>query len=95
MKLNIRAFALAFAIWWGVGIFIATWWIIAFWGVTEAVPFLGRIYIGYNISPLGSVIGFVWAFVDALIAGAIFAWLYNTISTRFFAGAREEIETED
>ena len=29
MKLNLGAFALAFGIWWGVGIFIATWWLIA------------------------------------------------------------------
>jgi hypothetical protein len=30
-----------------------------------------------------SFIGFIWAFVDGLIGGAIFAWLYNLISTRF------------
>ncbi len=27
MKLNVRAFALAFAIWWGVGICALTWWV--------------------------------------------------------------------
>ncbi len=90
MKLNIRAFALAFAIWWGVGIFLLTWWIIAFCGATGEPTFLARIYIGYEISPIGSVIGLVWGFVDALIAGAIFAWLYNLIATRFFAGAQEQ-----
>ena len=32
-----------------------------------------------------SIIGFAWGAFDALIAGAIFAWLYNTIAERFFA----------
>ena len=88
MKLNIKAFALASGIWWGVGIFLLTWWIIAFSGASDAPFFLGRIYLGYTISPLGSVIGLVWGFVDALIAGAIFAWLYNVIGSRLFAEAQ-------
>ena len=79
MKLDVRAFAVAFAIWWGVGVFIMTWWVIAFGGASAEAPFLGRIYIGYDISPLGSVIGLIWGVVDGLIAGAIFAWLYNFV----------------
>ncbi len=85
MKLNIRAFAVAFGLWWGVGIFLGTWWVIALSGATGEPTFLARIYIGYEISPLGSVIGFAWGAIDALIAGAIFAWLYHTIAERFFA----------
>ncbi len=84
MKLNVRAFALAFALWWGVGIFLGTWWVIALSGSTGEPTFLARIYIGYEISPLGSLIGLAWGAVDALIVGAIFAWLYNVIATRFF-----------
>ena len=80
MKLNVRAFAVALSIWWGVGIFLGTWWVIAMSGATGEPTFLARLYIGYEISPLGSVIGLVWGVVDALIAGAIFAWLYNTIA---------------
>ena len=86
MKLNIRAFALTFAIWWGVGIFLLTWWIIAFGSSTSETFFLGRIYFGYTISPVGSLIGLVWGFVDGLIAGAIFAWLYNALATRLSSG---------
>ncbi len=87
MKLNVRAFALAFAIWWGVGICALTWWVIASGGATGEPTFLGRIYIGYEITPLGSVIGLAWGFADGLVAGAIFAWLYNLIATRLFASA--------
>ncbi len=88
MKLNLRAFALAFGIWWGVGIFLLTWWIIATGGATDEPTFIGRIYLGYEITPVGSVIGLVWGFVDALIAGAIFAWLYNFIGSKLFAEAQ-------
>ncbi len=69
MKLNVRAFALAFAVWWGVGLFLGTWWVIATSGATGEPTFLARIYIGYEISPVGSVIGLVWGVIDGLIAG--------------------------
>ncbi len=88
MNLNVKAFALSFGIWWGVGIFLLTWWIIAFGGgASEDPTFLGRIYIGYAVTPLGSAIGLAWGFVDALIAGAIFAWLYNLIAAKLSPGA--------
>ncbi len=79
MKLNVKAFSLTCAILWGLGILVLTWWIIAFEGSTGAVTPLGRVYRGYCISPLGSVIGLVWGLVDGLIGGAIFAWVYNKL----------------
>ena len=80
MKLNIKAFSLSCGIIWGLGLFCITWWIIAFDGATGDPTLIGRLYRGYTISPVGSVIGLVWAFFDALIGGAIFAWLYNRIA---------------
>lgn len=82
MKLNVKAFALTCGLVWGLGVLLLTWWIIAFEGTTAEVPFLGQIYRGYNISPLGSIIGLIWAFADGAIGGAIFAWLYNLIAGR-------------
>jgi hypothetical protein len=82
MKLNVRAFALTCGLVWGLGLFILTWWIIAFEGATGEVTFIGRIYRGYSISSVGSIIGFIWAFIDGLVGGAIFAWLYNLIAIR-------------
>ena len=78
MKLNIRAFALAFGLLWGLGVFLLTWWIIAFDGVTAEPTFIGRLYRGYSISPSGSVIGLFWGLADGAIGGAVFAWLYNS-----------------
>ena len=83
MKLNLKAFALTTGLVWGIGLFCLTWWIILFEGATHEVTLIGQIYRGYCISPVGSVIGLAWAFVDGVIGGAIFAWLYNLLSSRF------------
>ena len=82
MKLNVLAAALTGAIVWGVGLLAITWWIIAFDGATGETTFIGRVYRGYNISPLGSLIGLLWAFGDGLIGGAVIAWLYNLLAGR-------------
>ncbi|HWT80583.1 MAG TPA: bacteriophage holin [Candidatus Acidoferrum sp.] len=86
MKLNVKAFTLTCALLWGLGLFFLTWWIIAFDGATGEVTLIGRLYRGYSISPVGSVIGLIWAFFDALIGGAIFAWLYNLLVSRISKG---------
>ncbi len=77
MKLNIKSFALTTGIFWGVGLFLITWWIILFDGATGEPTIIARVYRGYSISPLGSLIGLIWALIDGLLGGAIFAWLYN------------------
>lgn len=77
MKLNVKAFALTCGILWGLGLFFLTWWIIAFDGPGNSPMLLGRIYRGYSLSPIGSVVGLVWAFFDGLVGGAAFAWVYN------------------
>jgi len=87
MRIDVKTFALTCALFWGVGLFAMTWWIIAFGGATGDMTFLGRVYLGYSITPVGSLIGLVWAFLDALIAGAIFAWLYNALANRFVVGS--------
>ncbi len=80
MKLNIKAFALTCGILWAMGLFFLTWWLIAFGGSAGEPTFISKVYLGYTVSPIGSVIGLVYAFFDALIGGAIFAWLYNKIA---------------
>ncbi len=82
MKLDVKAFALTWAILWGLGLPLVTWWVMAFDGASANPTWLGHIYRGYNLTVAGSVIGGIWAFVDALIGGAIFAWLYNAIEGR-------------
>ena len=85
MKFNIKAFALTTGLFWGLGLFFITWWIIFFEGATGETLIIGRLYLGYNISPIGSIIGLLWGLVDGIIGGAIFALLYNTLSVKFNA----------
>ena len=80
MKLNIKAFALSCGIFWGLGLFLLTWWLIPFGGIKGEPTFIGKVYLGYTISPIGSLFGLIYAFFDGLIGGAIFAWLYNKIT---------------
>ncbi len=82
MKLDVKAFALTLAILWGLGLPILTWWVIALDGASANPTWLGHVYRGYSLTVTGSLIGGVWAFLDALIGGAIFAWLYNYIEGR-------------
>jgi len=82
MKLDIKAFSMTCALVWGVGLFLVTWWIIAFDGATADPTFIGKLYLGYTLSPTGSFIGLAWALVDGAIGGAIFAWLYNRLAGR-------------
>ncbi|MBN2223373.1 MAG: bacteriophage holin [Deltaproteobacteria bacterium] len=80
MKLSVKALALTSGILWGLGLFFATWWIILMNGESSETTFIGMIYRGYSLTPLGSVFGLVWGFFDGLIGGAIFAWLYNLLA---------------
>ena len=81
MKLDVKAFAIACGLLWCVGLLLATWWIILLDGPNNDVTLIGRVYRGYEMTWLGSVIGGAWALADGLIAGAIFAWLYNKLAT--------------
>lgn len=82
MRLNIRAFSITCALIVGLGLFVMTWWIILFNGASGEKTFIGNVYRGYNISPLGSLFGLIWGLVDGFVGGFIFAWLYNTILGR-------------
>ncbi len=90
MKLDVKAMAITLGLIWGVTLFGMTWWVIAFEGATFEPTPLGRIYRGYSISPMGSVIGLIWALPDGFIGGALIAWIYN-----FFAaspGASQSVQ---
>ena len=87
MKLNIAAFALAFGVWWGGAVFLLTWWLILLGADTGAMSLLQTAYIGYTLSPLGSLVGLVWGFIDGAIGGAVLAWLYNLFAERFASSA--------
>lgn len=72
-----------------LGVAIGTLWafyvfgaaIIAMWGWSaDLVKVFSSLYIGYNASVLGAIIGGVWAFCDGFLAGVIIAWVYNKVA---------------
>ena len=79
MKLDVKALALSCGLIWGLGLFLVTWWVILLDGASGEVTWLGHVYRGYSISPVGSVIGGAWGFVDGAIGGAILAMVYNKL----------------
>ena len=78
--MSIRSLALTAGIFGATTMFFLAWWLIFTGNAEGPTTLLERIYIGYTFTPLGSVIGAAWGFVDFAIAGAIFAWLYNCIN---------------
>ena len=77
--MSIRAFALTAGIFGAATLFFIAWWLILTGNTEGPTTLLERIYIGYSFTPIGSVIGAIWGFVDFGVGGAIAAWLYNKI----------------
>ena len=82
MRLNVKALAVTCGLLWGLGLFCITWWVMLFEGATGEVTWVGQVYRGYSISPLGSIFGLIWGLIDGLIGGAIFGWVYNFVARR-------------
>ena len=80
--LSIRACGLTLGIFGAGTMFLLAWWLILTGNAEGPTTLFERIYIGYSFTPLGSIIGAAWGFVDWGIAGVIFAWLYNWISKK-------------
>ena len=78
--MSIRSTGLTAGIFGAVAMFSLSWWLILIGNAEGPITLLERVYIGYSYTPMGSVIGAIWGFVDWGIAGAIFAWLYNLIN---------------
>ena len=78
--ISVRSCGLTLGIFGAVSMFTLAWWLILIGNAEGPTTLFERIYIGYSFTPLGSVIGAAWGFVDWGIAGAIFAWLYNLIN---------------
>ena len=76
-----------------MGSFFLTWCLILIGG-SSGDPTLIRsfLYAGYNISPSGSIIGFIWGCADGAIGGLAFGWLYNFIILKMAIKKHENAE---
>jgi hypothetical protein len=83
MRLNIKSFALAAGLFWGLTLLAYAWWRLLLEGEeSEDQTVIGRKYPGFSISPLGGLIGFGWGLADGAAKGTAFAWLYNELADR-------------
>ena len=80
--MSIRAAGLTAGIFGAVAMFFLAWWLMLTGNAEGPVTLFERIYIGYSFTPMGSIIGAAWGFVDWGIAGTLFAWLYNLINKK-------------
>jgi hypothetical protein len=65
----------------GLGIFIATNWLVIKGGdvVGPHLSLLGNFFIGYRVSFFGSLIGFAYGFVSGFVVGYVVARIYNWV----------------
>ena len=88
LKLNSQIMGLGFGLLLGLGIFIATNWLVIKGGHTSPsgesvvgphLQLLSQFFIGYKVSFLGSLVGFAYGFAVGTLGGAVFGWIYNKI----------------
>ena len=79
-KLNAHALGVSLGGIWALAILLVGFTAIWFGYGVEFVEFWSTLYVGYGATIGGSVIGAVWAFIDAYIGGVLVAWLYNKLS---------------
>ena len=60
MKLNIKAFSLTCGIFWGISVFLLTWWVIINGKTLGEPTLIERVYLGFEFTPGGSLIGLCW-----------------------------------
>jgi len=78
--LNIRAFALTCGIFWAVVLFLLSLLTMKTGLGLSFVNMVSEVYLGYGPTFVGALIGAVWGFLDGLVCGVIFAWLYNKLA---------------
>jgi hypothetical protein len=81
LRLNGRAWGIAFGLLLGLGIFVATNLLVLKGGprVGQHLSLLRVFLPGYKVSFLGSLIGFVYAFVFGYALGRLVGAVYNSL----------------
>jgi len=88
MRLNASIHGVVFGLLAGIGLFVATNWLILKGGpigpegdevIGPNLFLLSQFFIGYEMTFIGSLIGFAYAFVTGFIVGFLIATVYNWI----------------
>jgi hypothetical protein len=79
LRLNATVHGLVTGLIAGLGLFIATNWLILKGGevVGPHLALLGQFFIGYRVTFVGSMLGFAYAFVCGFVGAYVIARIYN------------------
>lgn len=68
----------------GVALFVATMWLVVKGGhpVGPHLALLGQFFVGYRVTPMGSLVGLLYGFVTGFVVFFTGAALYNWIADR-------------
>jgi hypothetical protein len=83
LRLNAMLHGLVLGLVAGVGVFLATNWLILKGGevIGPHLALLGQFFIGYRVTFVGSLIGLAYGFVTGFLIGYGVAWMYNWLIT--------------
>jgi hypothetical protein len=84
LRVNALSFGIVSGLVAGLGLFVATNWLVLKGGGAHEVgphlSLLAQYFLGYRVSFAGSLIGFAWAFACGLVVGYAGSWLYNAVA---------------
>lgn len=87
-RINAQILGLVLGILMGLVVFIATNWLLIKGGPTTPdgrhlvgphLQLLSQFLIGYKVSFIGSIIGFLYGFALAALCGSAIGWIYNKV----------------
>ena len=84
-KLDALAFGISLGVLFGLIIFLATNFLVLKGGeeIGPNMSLLSHYFIGYEVSPFGSLSGFVYGFLGGFVIGSLIAALRNFIVTAY------------
>ena len=82
VRLNAKIIGLTLGLILGLGIFLATNWLVIKGGkpVGSHLSLLSRYFFGYSVSFLGSLIGFAYGFALGTLVGGLIGWSNSLIA---------------
>lgn len=85
-RFNIKTAGLTLGSFLGLVVMIVTIWLLIVTQGNEAklgssVQLISQVFIGYEVSFLGSIIGYAYGFFLGTLSGFMIAWIYNRIAS--------------
>lgn len=81
-KLSVCNFAMALGIVWGLSMFLCALLSMTNGMAMPIVEVFSSIYLGFEPSFLGALMGLFWGFIDGFVFGGLLAFFYNYCSCK-------------